>query len=196
MKDIVNYWEEEWRKITDYTNVTSKEDLIMFPSITSQSREKPMFKDLLNNYPKNAEGGDLPAPEVFKLIGGVVYEEHLNNPSAYNNACALRVSRALNESGVEIPNIKTKTLKGVDNKYYIFRVKDLFDFLIKLYGKPDISSSNNLDLNNYQGIYIMQAHYSRDFGAWGHATLWDKVNTIGPSYIGNFAYKYFLWTFK
>ena len=29
MKDIVNYWEEEWRKITDFTNVTSKEDLLI-----------------------------------------------------------------------------------------------------------------------------------------------------------------------
>lgn len=29
MKDIVNYWEEEWRKITDFTNVTSKDDLLL-----------------------------------------------------------------------------------------------------------------------------------------------------------------------
>ncbi|MDD2192767.1 MAG: hypothetical protein PHO12_09550 [Bacteroidales bacterium] len=29
MKDIVNYWEDELRKITDFTNVTSKEDLIL-----------------------------------------------------------------------------------------------------------------------------------------------------------------------
>ncbi len=29
MKDIVNYWEEEWRKITDVSNVTSKEDLLI-----------------------------------------------------------------------------------------------------------------------------------------------------------------------
>ena len=29
MKDIVNYWEEEWRKITDFTNVTSKDDLML-----------------------------------------------------------------------------------------------------------------------------------------------------------------------
>lgn len=29
MKDIVNYWEEEWLKITDFTNVTSKDDLML-----------------------------------------------------------------------------------------------------------------------------------------------------------------------
>ncbi len=29
MKDIVNYWEEEWRKITDFANVTSKDDLML-----------------------------------------------------------------------------------------------------------------------------------------------------------------------
>jgi len=45
------------------------------------------------------------------------------------------------------------------------------------------------------GIGSMQANYPARFGAWGHATLYNMTGTIGNSYAGSYAYRFFLWGF-
>ena len=49
----------------------------------------------------------------------------------YVNACALRVSRALNYSGVTIPNIANHTFQGSDGKYYFLSSAKLYNWMIK-----------------------------------------------------------------
>lgn len=155
---------------------------------------RPSFDDLLANFPTNDSGGEMPAEEVYKLIGGKVLTAHENNPEAFNNACALRVSRALNGSGVDLPNIPGKTLTGADGRNYFYRAKDLYNWMRQSYGKP-ISTANYSSLQGNKGVYIMQASYPARFGAWGHATLYNMTNTIGNSYAGSYAYRYNLWNF-
>jgi hypothetical protein len=48
------------------------------------------------------------------LIGGKVLQAHIDDPIAFNNSCALRMSRALNYSGVKIPYDRGKTLSGAN----------------------------------------------------------------------------------
>jgi hypothetical protein len=155
---------------------------------------KPSFNNLLIHFPRNANGGEMTAENVYNLIGGKVLEAYQNDPIAYGNACALRVSRALNGCSVNLPNIRGKTMKGADDKNYFYRAKDLFDWLSQSYGKPT-STTNYSSLSGKKGIYVMQAHYPAHFGAWGHATLYNMTGTVGNSYEGSYAYRYNLWEF-
>ncbi|MFZ4400623.1 MAG: T6SS effector amidase Tae4 family protein [Bacteroidales bacterium] len=159
-----------------------------------QRLARPSFDDLLANYPKNDLGGDMPASDVYDLIGGDVSSARNSNPDAYQNACALRVSRALNYSGAKIPKMGS-TYKGADGKYYFVSSEKLYKWMSATYGKPNISTSDASLLNNNKGIYIMQANYPARFGAWGHATLYNMNGCIGKCYIGPSAYRYNLWKF-
>ncbi len=156
---------------------------------------RPSFEDLLASFPTDGLGGEMPAEEVYELIGGKVLAAHENNPEAFNNACALRVSRALNGSGVDLPNIPGKTLTGADGRNYFYRAKDLYNWMTQSYGKPNISTTNYSSLSGNKGVYIMQANYPARFGAWGHATLYNMTGTVGNSYAGSHAYRYNLWGF-
>jgi hypothetical protein len=162
----------------------------------AQTVLKPSFEDLLANFPTDENGSDMPAEEVYELIGGKVFSEHQRDPQSYHNACALRVSRALNGSAVSLPDIPGQTLKGADGRNYFFRAKDLYNWMTRSYGKPNISTLDASKLNGNQGIYIMRASYPARFGAWGHATLYNQTGTVGHSYIGSYAHSYNLWNFK
>ncbi len=159
-----------------------------------QVTKRPAFKDLLANFPMNENGGELPGSDVYELIGGKVLSEHLRDPEAYNNACALRVSSALNGSGVDLPNIPGKTLSGADGKNYFYRARDLYNWMSQSYGKPTTTNDYS-SLSGKRGVYIMQANFPARFGAWGHATLYNMTGTIGNSYAVSHAYRYNLWGF-
>ena len=137
-------------------------------------------------FPTDQNGNPLSAEEVYRLIGGKVLAAHENNPDAFRNACTLRMSRALIYAGIKIPYIKGATLTGADGYNYIFRASDMYKWLSKpsVFGAPDISTSNIAQIKGMQGIYIMQAHYPANFGAWGHVTLYNGYDFIGNGYIG------------
>ena len=132
----------------------------------------------------------MPASEVYQLVGGQLYANHLANPTAYGNACAIRVSRALNYSGVIIPQISGKTEKGSDNKNYFKNAKDLHSWMKKTFGTP--TNSNHLTgtqggkngenfpalLSGKKGIYIMIANYPALF-ATGHADIINDTDCPG-----------------
>lgn len=71
-------------------------------------KKLPQWKYLLNNFPNK------PASEVFTEIGGKVKLNY--DIGVFSNACATRMSKALNFSGVEhrIPFYKTKDSNGSD----------------------------------------------------------------------------------
>ncbi len=164
-----------------------------------QGLTRPKFADLLANYPTDDLGGDMPANEVYELIGGDVLSEHNRDPNSYHNACALRTSRALNYAGANIPSIPGKTLMGADGKYYFFRASDLYAWMSKpaVYGNPNISSRNMSSLAGNKGVYIMQAAYPGTFGAWGHATLYNMSDCVGNCYSNpaGGVHRYYLWNF-
>lgn len=136
---------------------------------------------------------EMEAAGVYNLVGGTPKELRdatLNdsdptNDQVYNNACALRVSRALNYSGVIIPQV-SGTYKGADNKNYFLTAVSLNAWMIKAF-PPTTTNSISLtstdagtkgsgfanSLNGHKGIYILIPNYPgfNYFGASGHAGL-------------------------
>ncbi|NCD71614.1 T6SS effector amidase Tae4 family protein [Mucilaginibacter agri] len=90
-----------------------------------------------------SNGGEMPGSDVAALVGGEVQQLYINN--GYVNACALRVSIALNKSGIAIPHIQDHTFQGADGKYYFLSAAKLFHYLKKVFPTPDI------DMNTSQG---------------------------------------------
>lgn len=160
------------------------------PNTVYTQQAKPNWQNVYNNYPKTTDGSDdLPVAEVCMLIGGQVLTKYNNGD--VKNACALRVSRALNYSGVIIPNISGQTWQGVDGKNYFYVAQYLYNWLGKTFGPPDVhltaadGAPNGtkfpeqlIGLQN-RGIYIMKPTSQASFGATGHTTLWGGLNCIG-----------------
>lgn len=143
--------------------------------------KRPRFNDLWSQYPVN-----MAAPDVYKLVGGQAFELYRENPTGYANACALRLSRALNYGGMEISE-KTSGYKvrGDDKKLHLLRVKDMIDFVTKKFGGPDrIIKANGNDysreFSGIQGILIFKVAGWGD--ASGHVTLWNGSDCADHCY--------------
>ena len=152
----------------------------------------PSWSSMNSNFPKKTDGTEMCGADVYSLIGGQVLA---NMPPGSNpNACALRVSRALNYSGINIPVIPGHTYQGADGKNYFLSSAKLYNFMKKTFKVPP-NSANSIETfsksqggangNNFQsllsgkqGIYLMQASYPAFFGALGHATLYDGTSCV------------------
>jgi len=121
--------------------------------------------------------GDGKITSVGEKIGGKVEENiklGITDPdSGFTNACAIRMSYALNYSGVTITRGSWKTVSGADKKWYIYRVQDLRTFLANSFGKPDEvkRSPNPSDFAKRKGIIVFNVSGWSD--ASGHVSLWD-----------------------
>ena len=81
----------------------------------------------------------MPAAEVFTKIGGDVKDGRDRslvdpNQTPWNNACALRLSWALNKCNIKIPYIKGQTLKGGDGNYYFLGARNMNMWMRKIFG--------------------------------------------------------------
>ncbi|MGO2155019.1 MAG: type VI secretion system amidase effector protein Tae4 [Serratia proteamaculans] len=107
--------------------------------------------------------------EVGKKIGGNVgvnIELGINDPlQGFTNACAIRMSYTLNYSGFKVERGSWKTVSGKDKNWYIYRVRDVINFLSYKFSKPDRTIKNN------RGILVFTVPGWND--ASGHATLWN-----------------------
>jgi hypothetical protein len=150
---------------------------------------------LEKNYPA------FPAHAVFKQIGGKV---ELNfDIGVFGNACATRVSKALNGSGGlhKIPFYKAvgpngklegQVSSGRNKDWYIFRVKILKKYLTENYGAPESFTPEEYENNikNRKGIITYEVNGWSD--ATGHADLWDGSNCVYQGY-GDVSHKIHFW---
>lgn len=148
----------------------------------------------------------MPAAQVCQLIGGEVYSKHLLGEA--NNACALRVSRALNYTGVVIPALPLQTWKGADNKNYFYTAAHLYNWLQKTFGEPDVKidafqggpngtkfKSLLAGLQN-QGIFMMKPINHLTFEATGHASYWGGLDVAGGHNFFPAAAWVYVWRLK
>ncbi len=166
------------------------------PNLIFQQQNLPRLNDFKNAYPKNSNGNfEMTYAEVYNLVGGepkamrdaVLNDNNPINDHDFDNACALRTSRALNYSGVIIPNIPGKTFKGADNKFYFLGARNLYNWMIKTFPPNDANSVvlnqqqggiNGMNfqslLSNKQRIYILIPNNPAisGFGASGHAGIY------------------------
>jgi len=108
-------------------------------------------------YPKTDKGENMPAAEVFTKIGGDVKDgrdRSLVDPkqTPWNNACALRLSWALNKCDIKIPYIKDQTFKGGDGNFYFLGARNMNMWMRKIFG----CSNPNRSLGEF---YNPQAHH-------------------------------------
>jgi len=92
----------------------------------------------------------LTATQVYQKIGGNVYANHLREPDKYQNACALRLSYALNMStGHEIPYKEGVTVSGDTNndgvkEWYFLTVEAIVEYLNITYGNCTQTTTDDL----------------------------------------------------
>ena len=155
----------------------------------------PKWYVLKIHYPVKGAGA------VFKEVGGKVELNY--NIRVFSNACATRVSKALNGAGGVhfIPYFKAigpngklepQVSSGKNKKWYIFRVKMLNKHLTSKYSKPEefTRSEYKLKLNKRKGIIIFEVTGWSD--ATGHADLWDGAKCLWKGY-GGIANKILFW---
>ena len=113
---------------------------------------------------------------VGNIIGGKV-EVNINN-NIFNNACALRMSYALNRAGITIPRNESrwKTSSGADKNWYIYRVDDMVRFLNDRFGKADLTKG----VEHQKGVLFFNVSGWND--ATGHVTLWNGVTCADKCY--------------
>lgn len=130
----------------------------------------PRFSQLLMNYPSGS------VEYVKTLIGGGVDAPYIND------TCAIRMSRALNYSGIAIPANAAGlyTVSGKDKKHYALRMQELKNWIQFHFGPPQITATRPVDRNGFVGSKGIIA-FDITFGlnpdgrnrALGHLDLWD-----------------------
>ena len=122
---------------------------------------------------------------VYNMIGGKVLLNHQNQPNMFRDACALRISVALNSIGYTISFQKDKTLSGDinnDNKneWYYYRAADVKDFIERKFGH--FSKINSLkDIKGRKGFIYYGACEWRN-GAGEHIDLYDGTTVESHDY--------------
>ncbi|HEY3788485.1 MAG TPA: type VI secretion system amidase effector protein Tae4 [Urbifossiella sp.] len=135
---------------------------------------KPIWSKFWAEYPDY--GTDPDSQAVKKEIGGAV------NSGWIVNTCALRMSRGLNYSGVEVPAHfpGMSTVAGGDGKHYAFRVREVRTWLPNAIGQPDFNVTKKAGeafdkskLASMKGIIAFDIQFS---DATGHLDAWDGSN--------------------
>jgi hypothetical protein len=137
----------------------------------------PPFDVLNRNYPnfvsvetvKRLIGGalnDLDAPPNQQWLGG-----------ANGNTCTIRLSRALNYSGVPVPKNPPgmRTAVGADHRNYAFAMQEMRGWLAGHFGAPTIDQLGGPPISRgafsgKKGIIAFDIHFT---DANGHLDLWD-----------------------
>ena len=142
--------------------------------------KRPSWNDMFKFYPNS----QIKTIDLYESIGGGLPQYYKNDPISWENSCAIRMSKALNYSGVSLPNAPSRggTIIGKDKYKYWISVEDLKKYLYELFNKPDIEEKagpNAVDkFNNKKGIIVFEV--SGWGNASGHFTLWDGKHLIYP----------------
>lgn len=142
------------------------------------------------------EVATLSAEAVYKKIGGNVYKNYLANPTAFANACALRISYALNMLGAnyEIAYQKDHTISSdIDGdgqkEWFYYRVTDIIKYLDNTFG--DFSKINSLDsISGEEGFLLYDDCNWSD--ASGHVDFWDGSSVLSHDEAGECSTIYFM----
>lgn len=176
-------------EIIDPDLITYDEQIVQAPL--------PSLSLFQNSFPKLGTPGNyvqMPSEDVYEMVGGSLYSNHLTGNPNYQNACALRGSRGLLYSGISIPVLRynggQRTEKGSDNKNYILDAVTFNKFMIDKFGETsykltgaDLNSQNIAELlKGKNGIYVILNNNSSLAGYSGHVDLILNGKCIGNAY--------------
>jgi hypothetical protein len=127
-------------EIENLFTVINPDDITYDTQLTIQSL--PTLASFISSFPKNGSNGNytqMPASDVYNLVGGSLLESYNINPNAYANACSIRGSRGLLYSNIQIPilnyNGSQRTQKGADLKNYILDAISFNKFMKDKFGE-------------------------------------------------------------
>lgn len=143
----------------------------------------PDFAKLYAAYPQGE------AEDVKQRLGGHI------NAAWITNTCTIRLSRALNYSGIPVPgnfpvlssnggHSAAVTVTGADNKRHMIRVREMWQWVSRLFfGKSIGAKYNTGDLQGpppaiagKKGILYVKVDVWSD--ATGHFGVWDGANWL------------------
>lgn len=158
-------------------------------------KELPNYNSISDKFSVVAQ---MSSPDVYKLIGGKVYENYLSNPEAFANACALRLSYALNMSGEDFKILFSEGKTGSGDadgngikEWYYYRVTDMVDYLNANYGEFEIVTMQNIE--GRKGIIgYSDCNWS---DASGHLDIWNGEDCLSNDYSDDCDTIYF-WEIK
>jgi hypothetical protein len=163
------------------------------PNLTFQQQNLPSFINFKNACPSKGTTGDVLCNTIIGGDISVMYNSVLAQNKKLNT-CAIRISRALNYSGIIIPvlpdnpNGSKNTVKGADGLNYIINAKALNAWMKKTFGTNPTnyvhytSSQGGVKGKNFpglltgkKGIYSMVSLQSIQ-NSWGtgHADLFEN----------------------
>ena len=117
--------------------------------------------------------------DVGRIIGGMV---KVNIDSGdFINACALRLSYALNKAGIKISSNDGKVSSGADGKKYLYRMNDV-EKLVKnnLYFTETPSGTTSSDFKGKHGIIVFRGCSWQE--AAGHIDLYNGTTVEDHDY--------------
>ncbi|OQR28458.1 hypothetical protein BWR15_27880 [Pseudomonas sp. T] len=160
---------------------------------------RPSWKDMSKNY----MGEDVSRETLYPMISAQLVRLYQENDKAWENTCAIRMSYALNRSGIKLPSEtspKGGTLKGDDGRYYWIRVRDLKKYLRDRFRDGDVEyelspithrsempkraeqARENI-IRKIQGRHGIIVFDVKGWdGATGHFTLWNGSDLV---YVGD-----------
>ncbi|GEM_PF-1792248 len=173
-------------------------DIATYSTIQVQKFTLPTFSSVNQNFPRDPNNPvyGMPSSQVYQLVGGNMYTQNINGNPNYQNACAIRVSRALNYAGQSVPvffndSRQQKSEKGSDNKNYILTAEAMLAYMLKAYPSPTYSYTGNDLISVYNeikgknGIYIIIPNIRSELGASGHADIFYTNDClVGGCHLG------------
>jgi len=158
---------------------------------------RPVFKDLweratevydVDNGMHGTDSLDLAGARIGGLIEHnlttINPDPRANGARMFPNACAIRMSYILQNNGVQVPSHGFgATSGGGDKLRYLFRVKDIENFIPHIWGKPNLTLSNLQNGNEIKGKTGVLIFTISGWGdASGHVTLWNGKRCYDSCY--------------
>lgn len=133
----------------------------------SVTARRPSWADMKKNYPDNS----VSTPDLYdRMIGGGF--KNLYKQAAYENTCAVRMSYALNRSGLKLGKAPSKggSMQGGDGNTYWIRVGDLKRELeVRFKGADEelplktIPNSMMADMDGMRALYQERVKQAENF---------------------------------
>ena len=155
---------------------------MMFNDLVHRGPYYRQLKKIRNFYQGMMKTYDKPAA-FYESLGGDIAALAKAHPEWFENACAARLSQALNETGMTIPYIEGQTMRGEGNKNYFLRAIDMKNYFLKIWGEPRIMSKPIIIKNGivYQSGFInvtghVDVFWDGKSGGAAYTYYWDKKN--------------------
>lgn len=149
---------------------------ILFNDMMHRGPRYRQLKKIMDTY-RQSKGKYKGPSSFYASLGGEIAVEAQAHPTWFENACAARLSYALNENGISIPYIPGQTMKGSDGKNYFLRAIDMKGFFLRIWGKPRTYSAPKYHIKN--GI-VYQSGFN---GVTGHVDVFFNETSGGAAYL-------------